>query len=98
MNFASFNAYPTSLSNSCYILKFVDIMNVEKFISINSCFNKYSLFNFNENFKLVSTTHSYNTKSGRNGLLFVQVRTQSDLEENQLSIQPLLHRIISEIT
>ena len=26
---------------------------------------------FNENFKLVSTTHTYNTRSARNGLLFV---------------------------
>ena len=35
------------------------------------CFNKDSFSIFNENFKLVSTTHSCNTRSARNGLLFV---------------------------
>ena len=36
-----------------------------------NCFNRDSFSIFNENFKLVSTTHSYNTRSARNGLLFV---------------------------
>ena len=44
---------------------------VETFIFISNCFNKYSFPIFNENSKLVSTTHSYNTRSLWNGLLFV---------------------------
>ena len=71
MNFASFNAHTTPLLKNCNILKFADIINVESCIFINNCFNRDSFSIFNENFKLVSTTHSYNTRSARNGLLFV---------------------------
>ena len=71
MNFALFNAHTTPLFKNCSILKFADIINVESCIFINNCFDKDSLSNLNENFKLVSTTHSYNTRSARNGLLFV---------------------------
>ena len=38
---------------------------------VNNCFNRDSFSIFNENFKLVSTLHSYSTRSARNGLLFV---------------------------
>ena len=71
MNFAPFNAHTTPLFKNCNILKFADTINVESCIFINNCFNKDSFSIFNENFKLVSTTHSYNTRSARNGLLFV---------------------------
>ena len=68
MNFASFRAHTTLHFN---ILKFADIINAESLIFTNNCFNKDSFSIFDENFKLVSTTHSYNTRSARNGLLFV---------------------------
>ena len=72
MNFAPFNAHTTNLFKNCNILKFADIINVESCIFINNhCFNKDFFSIFNDNFKLVSTTHSYNTRSARNGLLFV---------------------------
>ena len=63
MNFVPFNAH------TCNILKFADIINVDVFI--NNCFDKDYFSIFNENFKLVSTTHSYNIRSAINGLLFV---------------------------
>ena len=74
MNFAPFNAHTTSLFKNCNILKFADItniINVKSCIFINNCFNRDYFSIFNENFRLVSTTHSYNTRSARNGLLFV---------------------------
>ena len=71
MNFVPFNAHITPLFKNCNTLKFADIINVESCIFINNCFNRDSFSIFNENFKLVSTTHSYNARSARNGLLFV---------------------------
>ena len=71
MNFAPFNAQTTPLFKNCNILKLADIMNVKSCIFANNCINKDSFSIFNENFKLVSTMHSYNTRSARNGLLFV---------------------------
>ena len=71
MNFVPFNAHSTPLFKNCNILKFADIINVESCIFINNCFNRDSFSIFDENFKLVSTTHSYNTTSARNGLSFV---------------------------
>ena len=71
MNFAPFDAHATPLFKNCNILKFADIINVESCIVINHCFNKDSFSIFSENFKLVATKHSYNTRSARNGLLFV---------------------------
>ena len=71
MNFAPFHAHTTPLFESCNILKFANIINVESCIFINSCFNKDSFSVFNENFKLVSTMLSYNARSASNGLLFV---------------------------
>ena len=71
MNFAPFSAHTTPLVKNCNFLKFADIINAENVIFINNCFNKDSFSIFDENFKLVSTTHSYNTRSARNGLLFV---------------------------
>ena len=71
MNFAPFNTHTTPLFKNCNILKFADIINVESCIFINNCFNRDSFSIFNENFKLVSTTYLYNTRSARNGLLFV---------------------------
>ena len=66
-----FNAHTTSLLKNCNILKFADIINAESCIFINNCFNRDSFSIFNENFRLVLTTHSYSTRSARNGLLFV---------------------------
>ena len=71
MNFAPCNAQTTPLFKNCNILKFADIITVESCIFINNCFNRDSFSIFNENFRLVSTMHSYNTRSARNGLLFV---------------------------
>ena len=71
MSFAPFNAQTTPLFQNSIILKFADIINVESCIFINNCFNKDSFSIFNENFKSVSTMHSYNTRSARNGRLFV---------------------------
>ena len=71
MNFEPLNAHITSLFKNFNILKFADIINVESCIFINNCFNQDSFSIFNENFKLVSTMHSYNTRAARNGLLFV---------------------------
>ena len=59
-----FNAHTTSLFKNCNILKFADIINAESCIFINNCFNM-------DSFQLVSTMHSHNTRSARNGLLFV---------------------------
>ena len=70
MNFAQFNVDTTPLFKNCHILKFADIINVESCIFINNCSHKDSFSIFNRQFKLVSTTHSYNTRSARNGLLF----------------------------
>ena len=64
MNFAPFNAHTTPLFKNCNILKFADIINVESCIFINNGFDKDSFTIFNENFKLVSNTHSYNTRNG----------------------------------
>ena len=69
--FAPFNAHTTPLFKSCNILKFADIINVENCTFRSNCFNRDSFSIFNENFKLVSTTHSNNTRSARNDLLFV---------------------------
>ena len=71
MNFVPFNAHTTPLFKSCNILKFTDIINIESCIFISNSFSRDSFSIFNVNFKLVSTTHSYNTRSARNGLLFV---------------------------
>ena len=57
MNFAPFNAHTTPLFKNCNILKFADTINVESCVFINNYFNKDSFTIFNENFKLVSTTH-----------------------------------------
>ena len=71
MHFAHFDAHTTPLFKNCNILKFVNNINVESCIFINNCFDKDSFSIFNKNFELLSTTHSYNTRSARNGLLFV---------------------------
>ena len=72
MNFAPFNAHTTSLFKDYNFLKFADIIDVESCIFINNCFNRDYFSILNENFKLVSITYSYNTRSARNGLLFVR--------------------------
>ena len=61
MNFVPFNTHTTLLIKNCNILKFVDIINVENCVFINNYFNKDSFSIFNENFKLLSTSLSYNT-------------------------------------
>ena len=61
MNFAPFNTHTTPLLKNCNILKFADIINVESCIFISNCFYRDSFSIFNENLKLVSTAHSYNT-------------------------------------
>ena len=72
MNFAPFNAHITPLYKNCNILKFTDIINVESCVFVNNWFNKNSFSIFNENFKLVSISHLYNTRSASNGTLFVR--------------------------
>ena len=67
-------------------MKFADIINVESSTFINNCFNKDSFSIFDKNFKLISTTQSYNTRPARNGLLFVPSYNTVRLAENQLSI------------
>ena len=81
------------LFKNCNILKFADIVNVESCILISNCFNKDSFTIFNENFKLVPTSHIYNTRSARYALLLVP---SYNSVKNQLSNQPLLHGIISK--
>ena len=72
MIFLPFKVNTTPLFKYCNIFKFADITNVESCIFINNCFNKDSFSIFNERFKLISTaTYSCNTRSARNGLLFV---------------------------
>ena len=71
MNFAPFIAHTTPFFKNWNSFKFADIINVEGCIFINNCFNRDSFSILNENLKLVSTAHSYNTRSARNGLLFV---------------------------
>ena len=71
INFAPFNAHTSPLFKICNILKFVDIVNVECCIFMNNCFNRDSFSSFNKHFKLASATHLYNTRSVRNGLLFI---------------------------
>ena len=71
MNFAPFNARTTPMLKHCNILKFADIISLESCVFINNSFNKDTFSIFNENFKLVSTTLSFNTRSVSNGLLFV---------------------------
>ena len=83
MNFAPFNAHTTPLFKNYNILRFADIINVESFILINNCFNKDSQ----------PRTHTILHQLEMVYCLF-QVITQSDLGENQLFIQPLLHEII----
>ena len=83
MNFAPFNAHTTPLFKNYNILRFADIINVESFILINNCFNKDSQ----------PRTHTILDQLEMVYCLF-QVITQSDLGENQLFIQPLLHEII----
>ena len=68
INFALFNVHTTPLFKNCNIFRFADIANAKSCIFINNCFNEDSLSISNGNFKLISTTHSCNTK---NGLLFV---------------------------
>ena len=93
MNFSPFNAHTTTFFKNCNILKLADIINVESCVFINNCFNKDSfqiLIKISNEFKprtyiildqLVMVYYLY------------QVITQSDLRENQLSIQPLLHAL-----
>ena len=71
MNFAPFCTFAYTFVQNCNILNFAVMINVESCIFINNCFNRHSSSIFNENFKLVSPTHSYNTRSARNGTLFV---------------------------
>ena len=47
------------------------ILFVESCVFINNSFNQDSFSIFNENFKFVSTSHSYNTRSASNSLLCV---------------------------
>ena len=71
MNFAPFCTFSYTFVQNCNSLNFAVMINVESCIFINNCFNRGSFSIFNENFKLVSPTHSYNTRSARNGTLFV---------------------------
>lgn len=97
MNFASLNSHTTLLFNNCSVLKFIDIINTESFALVNIFFNENSFLIFTESFKLASATHSYSTRSAKNGLLFVPSYT-SDFEENKLFTQLHLLGIIFKIS
>lgn len=71
ISFAPFNAHTTPLFKNCNILKFVDTINVECSIFDDYCFNMDYFSIFIKNFKFASVAQSYNTRSPRNGLLFV---------------------------
>ena len=94
MNFAPFNAHTTAFFKNCNVLKFDDIINVESCNFINICFNKDSFTIFNENFKLVSAMYWYIIAELVMDYFLYRLISQSDLEENQLSIQLHLHGII----
>ena len=95
MNFAPFDAHTTVLFKN-YILRFADIINVESCIFLNNCFNKDSFSIFDEKFKLISTTHSFNTTSARTGIIFVPSYTSVRFRKSQFSLQLLLHGIKSK--
>ena len=90
MNCAPFDAHTTVLFKN-YILRFADIINVESCIFLNNCFNKDSFSIFDEKFKLISTTHSFNTTSVRTGIIFVPSYTSVRFRKSQFSLQSLLH-------
>ena len=92
--FAYFNVHTTPLLKNCNILKFADIINVESCIFINNCFNKVSFSIFTENFKLVSTTHSY-TILDQLEMVYYLFQVITDLGESQLSIQPFYMELSS---
>ena len=71
MNFVLFNTYTKALFKNSNVSNFSDIINFESCIFINNYFDMDPFSILNENFKLVSTTHSYSTRSARNGLLLV---------------------------
>ena len=79
MNFASLNSHTTLLFKNCSVLKFIDIINTESFALVNIFFNENSFLIFTESFKLASATHSYSTRSAKNGLLFVPSYTSVTL-------------------
>ena len=89
MNFAPFNAHTTRLFKNRNILKFVDIINIESYIFINNRFNKDSFSVFSENFKLVLPRTQTILDQLEIVYYLFQILTQTDLGENQLSIQPL---------
>ena len=57
-----FNTHTTASFKTWNTLKSADMINVESCIFVRNYFNKGSFSVFPENFKLVSTTHSCNTK------------------------------------
>ena len=89
MNFALFNTHTTRLFKNRNILNFVDIINIESYIFINNRFNKDSFSIFSENFKLVLPRTQTILDQLEIVYYLFQILTQTDLGENQLSIQPL---------
>ena len=71
MNYVLCNVYATLLLKNCNVLKFTDMTTIASYIFVNKGFinNYFSIFT--KSFQLISVAPSYNTKSGRNGLLFV---------------------------
>ena len=89
VNFALFNTHTTRLFKNRNILNFVDIINIESYIFINDRFNKDSFSIFSENFRLVLPRTQTILDQLEIVYYLFQILTQTDLGENQLSIQPL---------
>ena len=68
--FHSHLAYTCPLFHRSEVLKFVDLVSLENCIFVNKCFNNKAFSLFSNNFKLTPSSHSYCTRSVRNGLIF----------------------------
>ena len=94
MNLSHFNTHASPLIKNCNVLKFADVINFRSCIFINKCFNKNSFSIFNENFKSVSTIHSFNTRLARNYLLFAPIyysgrfERKSEMKHDFLCLAP----------
>ena len=67
MSFAPFNSHSSSDFHDYNILKCCDIINIEACAFIDNCFNSNTLPVFAERFKLMSESHTHNTRSSSKG-------------------------------
>ena len=67
---AAYRDHTCPLFHRYKILKFVDLVSLENCIFVNKCFNDKAFSLFSNNFKLTASSHSYCTRSVRNGLIF----------------------------